>query len=83
MLMIHKWNGYVNNISKVTYLYTNACGNKVIGLQMFFSLRLVMKANKKVNWNVLWTKCWRIYDIAMHQNFHPHFALNYLSILGL
>ena len=61
MLMIHKWNGYVNNIRKVTYLYTNARCNQVIGLQRAFFLRLVMKASKKVNWNVLWTKCWRIW----------------------
>ena len=34
---------------KGKYLYTNACCNQVIGLQRAFFLRLVMKANKKVN----------------------------------
>jgi len=34
---------------KDKYLNTNACCNQDIGLQSFFFLRLVMKANRKVN----------------------------------
>ena len=34
---------------KGRYLYTNACCDQVIRFQRFFSLRLVMKAKKKVN----------------------------------
>ena len=67
---------------KGKYLYTNACCNQVdIGLQRAFptfSHESQQKGELKCSVNKMLKNM-----TAMHQNFYPHSALNYLSILGL